>query len=337
MGEADLLYPILPLQDLGDGSILLCIGHLIDAADPEMDVAAHLFVIVRFDAEIEAVTALAPDRRGVRIGAERVLHITAFHMDEMIGRIIQRIEGQQDGPGFADPVAQSHRQKQLVAAHSGRVDIEGGGIKLTQEDGFRFKGVFPAVQDILRQGTGLQRQLLGCDLRGGDDEALPLPDLLCGPGLLRRVRQKEDGQCDAGDDGGQQDPEAGLFVAEHGPDAAPDAHLAEGQRTHGDHPVADGATDQGFGIGPDGPPVQLPDHPLVAGQLDIPAKEDVGQPHDGVEPVDGQQGKAQGLPQVVQPFQMGPFMGQDMVFRVRIQTGGQVDPGPQDAQDEGGA
>ena len=78
------------------------------------------------------------------------------------------------------------------------------------------------------------------------------------------------------------------------------------------------------------------DGPLVAGKLNIPAEQGVGQPDQGIEPVDGQNQIAQRLPQVVFPLQVHPLMGNDMV-NIRLgKVWGKIDPGVENAQDERG-
>ena len=100
--------------------------------------------------------------------------------------------------------------------------------------------------------------------------------------------------------------------------------------------MGDGTADQGLGIGPDGAPVQTADDFFVAGQLDIPAQEAVAQPHEGIEPVDRQQSETQGLPQVVQPPQVGVFVGQHIFTGYGVQVRGKIDAGTEQPQNEGG-
>ena len=78
------------------------------------------------------------------------------------------------------------------------------------------------------------------------------------------------------------------------------------------------------------------DHPLVAGQLHIPAEKDIRRPHQRVIPVHRQQQEAQRLPQVIAPPQMSPFMPQDADTRRFIHAGGQVDTGSEHPQNKGG-
>ena len=77
-------------------------------------------------------------------------------------------------------------------------------------------------------------------------------------------------------------------------------------------------------------------HLLVAGKLDVPAQQQIGQPQQGVEPVHAQQYKAQGLPPVVSALDVGPLVGHYIVHGVLVQTEGKVNPGVHQSQHEGG-
>ena len=77
-------------------------------------------------------------------------------------------------------------------------------------------------------------------------------------------------------------------------------------------------------------------HLLVAGQLDVPAQEHIAQPQGGVEPVDRQQQKAQGLPPVIPAADVGALMGEDMAADGLVQTGRQVDVRAEQTKEEGG-
>ena len=100
--------------------------------------------------------------------------------------------------------------------------------------------------------------------------------------------------------------------------------------------MADAAMEQGLGIV--GPLVgaQLLDDPFVTGQLNVPAQQDVGCPHDGVEPVDGKQQKAQRFPPVVSAADVGALVGDDVGPVRFVHMIGEVDLRLEDAEDEGG-
>ena len=78
-----------------------------------------------------------------------------------------------------------------------------------------------------------------------------------------------------------------------------------------------------------------PDHPLVTGHLHIPAEQGVGQPHQGIVPVEGQGQKATELDPVVPLIQVGPLVGQDLAALVLGHPGGDIDLRLQKAQNEG--
>ena len=114
-----------------------------------------------------------------------------------------------------------------------------------------------------------------------------------------------------------------------------DPHLAEGQWTGSYGPAADAAAEQGGGVSAAVLLLQLPDHLLVAGPLDIPAQQGIGHPQQRVEPVDGEEQEAQRLPPVVAPADVGPLMGDHIGQIPFLQPVGQVDHRPQKPQDKG--
>ena len=82
--------------------------------------------------------------------------------------------------------------------------------------------------------------------------------------------------------------------------------------------------------------VHIADDPLVAGQFNIAAQQDIGHPQQGVEPVDRQQQKAQGLPPVVAAAQMCLLMGDDILCLPLVHVVGEVDVGAEETEDKGG-
>ena len=132
-----------------------------------------------------------------------------------------------------------------------------------------------------------------------------------------------------------RDPEAGLFIPQHRLYPGLDPHLAKGERTGGHPAAAPAAIQQRLGIG--GPFLRrhVPDHPLIAGQLHIPAEQDIRHPHQRIIPVHRQQRKAQGLPHMIPPPQVGPLVPQHAVPGRLVHAGGQIDTGPEHTQDEG--
>ena len=138
------------------------------------------------------------------------------------------------------------------------------------------------------------------------------------------------------DDADHHDPQGGAAVAQHVFDAALGVPLVEGQGAGGGHPPVGGQGQQGGGVVGLDLRAQPADDGLVAGGLDVPAHEDVRRPHRGVEPVEGQGHPANRLDNVIQAAQMGPLMAEDELPGLARQPGGQIDPGTDKAQDEGG-
>ena len=78
-------------------------------------------------------------------------------------------------------------------------------------------------------------------------------------------------------------------------------------------------------------------HRLVAAHLHVPAHEGKGQPDQRVEPVNAKQQKGQQLHRVVAVADVEALMRQHIAQRLPLQADGQIDPGPDQPQDEGGA
>ena len=141
---------------------------------------------------------------------------------------------------------------------------------------------------------------------------------------------------DDGDHAHQTDPEAGLLIGKHRLDALLDAHLAEGHGTGREVRPIGGAVQQGGGVG--FPLVQLHElhHPLVAGDLDVLAQQDIGCPHQRIEPVQCQRQKAHHLEPVVALVQMGAFVGENVTLFLGSHAHGDVDIRADEAQNKSG-
>ena len=137
-------------------------------------------------------------------------------------------------------------------------------------------------------------------------------------------------------DSQQAHPEAGLAVIENGEDAVFHADFSKGHGAGGIVDILCAALQQGGRIGLPLGGLHKPDHPLVTGHLHIPAEQGVGQPHQGVVPVEGQGQKANELDPVVPLIQVGPLVGQDLAALVLGHPGGDIDLRLQKAQNEGG-
>ena len=97
-----------------------------------------------------------------------------------------------------------------------------------------------------------------------------------------------------------------------------------------------GAVQQGGGVG--FPLLQLHElhHPLVAGNLDVLAQQDVGCPYQRIEPVQCQRQKAHHLEPVVALVQMGAFVGENVTLFLGGHAHGDVDIRADEAQNKSG-
>ena len=77
-------------------------------------------------------------------------------------------------------------------------------------------------------------------------------------------------------------------------------------------------------------------YPFVTGQLDILAQQNIGQPHQRIEPVNGQGQKADHFEPVVALFQMGALVGQDVLPDCGRKPRRNVDLRADKAQNNGG-
>ena len=78
------------------------------------------------------------------------------------------------------------------------------------------------------------------------------------------------------------------------------------------------------------------DHPLITGHLHVTTQQKVSAPYQGIEPVNHQGNVAQQLEPVVSLLQMCLLVGQNVAPVARTEPGGQVNPGPEIPQNEGG-
>ena len=131
-------------------------------------------------------------------------------------------------------------------------------------------------------------------------------------------------------------PEFGLAVVQHPGNALLYPHLRKCQGANL-NPIGGGAGQQSGGVILLLLGVHAFNHGFVTGLLHIPAEQEVGNPAQGIEPVNAQQHIAQGLPQVVAPAQVGLLVSQHGDSGSFVQIRGQEYFGVHDAQDEGGA
>ena len=97
-----------------------------------------------------------------------------------------------------------------------------------------------------------------------------------------------------------------------------------------------GAVQQGGGVGLPFLRLHEPDHPLVAGHLNVPAEQNVADPHQGVEPVQRQGDVAQHFDPVIPLLQVGALMGQDVAPLLPGHPHGNIDFRLHEPQNEGG-
>ena len=155
--------------------------------------------------------------------------------------------------------------------------------------------------------------------------------------LLRRfaVRQEQHARGDRRQQGEQDEPEGGFPVIQHVFHTLLYTDLPERQRAGEHQPPVGAAVEQREGVSLAPGEIELADDPFVAGELNVPAEQDISQPHQWVEPVDREQQPAQRLPPVVAPREVRPLVGEHgRALRLR-QSGGQVNFRRENAEDEG--
>ena len=91
--------------------------------------------------------------------------------------------------------------------------------------------------------------------------------------------------------------------------------------------IVGAAPQQGHGVGLPLLRVHIPHHLPVAGHFHVPAQENVGQPHQWIEPMNAKGDEAQQFVPVVKTADMGLLMGDDQLPFFRCQLGRQIDLG----------
>ena len=198
----------------------------------------------------------------------------------------------------------------------------------------------PPLHQILRQGCGGGEHRA---VRPGCVQCQPLHHLPAGDGVPIQLRprgvpvgQQQHRRHHAGGSCRQHQPEGGFFVGEHPPDAVLGILLPKGQGEDGGERRPPAQVEEGLGVPGGVLPAESADHRLVAGGLHVPAEQAVGHPQHGVKPVDRQGQPGQDLGAVVPPAQVGLLVEKDVGPVGHIQPCGEVDPGPEEAADEGG-
>ena len=144
----------------------------------------------------------------------------------------------------------------------------------------------------------------------------------CGRCIIRssflcRIRQQAHRHERNGDDAQQADPEAGTAVAQHGFDPVLHADLPEGHGAGGEVGTIGGTAQEGCRIALAFLQIHELHHPLIAGQLHVLAHKNIGNPHQGIKPVERQRKEADHLEPVVALFQMGALVGKDVLAHRR--------------------
>ena len=204
--------------------------------------------------------------------------------------------GEKDGSVFRHMVAEAEVEAELILHGYHLGQIQEGGACFIEGQLALIKAVALGGEAGLGEPMGVEHDIQ-LPLDGFRDGEAILPEhgvdgLLHRGGFDRRafpdgIGQEAHCQGDTQDRRKEQHPKAGLFVVQDRPDAVFDTPLAEGQGAQGDGAVGHGASDQGVGILHDLRSAQLFDDLFIAGQLDVPAQEHIGQPQQGIEPVDG--------------------------------------------------
>lgn len=120
------------------------------------------------------------------------------------------------------------------------------------------------------------------------------------------------------------------------PDASLGVLLPKGQGHRLGQLAAVSQVQQGGGVLGGVLGAKAPDDGLVAGGLQIPAEQAVGQPEKGVAPVQAQRQPGQGLGQVIPPPQVGLLVEKDVGPVLGVQPHGEIDFRGENTADKGG-
>ena len=122
---------------------------------------------------------------------------------------------------------------------------------------------------------------------------------------------------------------------QHAFDPVLDAHFAKCKGAGGDGPAVDAAGKQRLGIVCPGIVIQRLDDLLVAGKLDVAAKQDISEPHKRIEPIDREKQEAKRLPKVILAAKMRLFVRYDVLGALLDNTERQIYARLDDAENEG--
>ena len=156
----------------------------------------------------------------------------------------------------------------------------------------------------------------------------------CAGFFCHRICRKARRHHPTGDNRHSNEPKRRFFVIQHIFHPFFYANLSKGQRANGHQPPSSIALQQSGGVLLLPIQIHLPDNLFVTGQLNVPAQQHIGYPAQGIEPVNGQDQKAQRLPPVVTPCQVRLFVGNYRPHSRLVHTGRQIDFGPDQPQDK---
>ena len=152
------------------------------------------------------------------------------------------------------------------------------------------------------------------------------------------VARKAHPQHQADQRGGHQHPHHRAAVAEQGDDALLRVLLPKGEGDGAGDPRVPAQMEQGSGVFCGAGVflvIQAAQDRLIRRHLDVQAEQAVGDPEDGVKPVQAQQDIGQGLEAVVPAADVGLLMQEDIAPLLRGQPHGEIDARAEKAQDEG--
>ena len=118
----------------------------------------------------------------------------------------------------------------------------------------------------------------------------------------------------------------------HGLYSLLDAHLTKRERTRRNAAAADAARHKRLCIIGSLRIAHSPDHLFIAGKLDVPAQQDIAEPHQRIEPMNCQQQKAEWLPPMIPAPDVCLLMRDHVVHLAAVHVIREIDFGLDDPQ-----
>ena len=156
-----------------------------------------------------------------------------------------------------------------------------------------------------------------------------------GKAVLPGIRQETHRNDQARDNCQNHNPERWLLIVHYRLDPLLDTNLAKGKGTGRNPTVIHTAGQKRLRVISSLLVSECLNDLFITGKLNIPAQKDIGNPHQWIKPVDGQQQEAKGLPPVVFAANMGLLMGDNVPQILPIHFERQIDSRPEDAQHKG--